>query len=127
MGASGWRYFVPYQPDIQQALQELREDVFKRGAFKKNYFTGSDYRESLEELEEMFEILDANQIREVDRESLRITRKFAFLGDDAIPTPGTIDEAMVATLQSGTHSIIDVVEIADLPWQEDGYGIYPIP
>jgi hypothetical protein len=43
------------------------------------------------------------------------------------PPPGTIDEAMVATLQSGTHSIIDVVEIADLPWQEDGYGIYPIP
>jgi hypothetical protein len=34
MGASGWRYFVPYQPDIQQALQELREDVFKRGEFE---------------------------------------------------------------------------------------------
>jgi len=33
MGASGWSYFVPYQPDIQKALQELREVVFQRGGY----------------------------------------------------------------------------------------------
>ncbi|MGI5170408.1 hypothetical protein ACQEU3_39265 [Spirillospora sp. CA-253888] len=29
MGASGWEYFVPYQEDLQQALQELRDQVFQ--------------------------------------------------------------------------------------------------
>ena len=28
MGASEWVYFVPYQVDIEQALQELRAQVF---------------------------------------------------------------------------------------------------
>jgi hypothetical protein len=28
MGASGWFYFVPYQQDTKQALQELRQLVF---------------------------------------------------------------------------------------------------
>jgi hypothetical protein len=35
MGASGWSYFVPYQSDIEQALQELRQAVFERGAYYK--------------------------------------------------------------------------------------------
>jgi hypothetical protein len=35
MGASGWYYFVPFDPDPQAALQRLREDVFRRG----QYFT----------------------------------------------------------------------------------------
>jgi len=33
MGASGWQHFVPYEPDLDLALQHLREDVFRRGAF----------------------------------------------------------------------------------------------
>ncbi len=36
MGASGWSYFVPYQRDIQKALDELRERVFQSG----DYFGG---------------------------------------------------------------------------------------
>lgn len=36
MGASGWSYFVPYQGDIQKALDELRERVFQSG----DYFGG---------------------------------------------------------------------------------------
>ena len=34
MGATGWDYFVPYQPDISAALQRLREDVFARGDYE---------------------------------------------------------------------------------------------
>jgi hypothetical protein len=117
MGASGWRYFVPYQPDIQQALQELREDVFKRGEFEQNYTTGSYFREYLAEWEDVYE---------ADSKSLAILRKFAALGDDEIPIPKTIDEAIAATLESTTHSIIDVSEVTELPWEEEGYGIYPI-
>jgi protein tyrosine phosphatase len=38
MGASGWVYFVPFQVDIAKALQQLREEVFRRGDyFKPDY------------------------------------------------------------------------------------------
>jgi hypothetical protein len=33
MGATGWTYFVAYQPDAERALQELRKDVFTRRAY----------------------------------------------------------------------------------------------
>ncbi len=33
MGASGWEYYVPYQPDLQAALQELRHRVFETGDY----------------------------------------------------------------------------------------------
>ena len=34
MGASGWKYFVPYQADIGKAFMELRAEVFARGEQK---------------------------------------------------------------------------------------------
>lgn len=40
MGASGWTYFVPYQPDIAAALAALRADVFA----KKTFYTGHKKR-----------------------------------------------------------------------------------
>ncbi|MEU9509407.1 hypothetical protein AB0D32_24365 [Micromonospora sp. NPDC048170] len=33
MGASGWRYFVAYQPDLDAALDDLRDKVFAEGAY----------------------------------------------------------------------------------------------
>ena len=33
MGAVSWDYVVPYQRDIAQALQQLRQQVFASGAF----------------------------------------------------------------------------------------------
>lgn len=39
MGASGWSYFVPYEPDIAQALGKLRESVFRSGTFYTPMFT----------------------------------------------------------------------------------------
>jgi len=33
MGASEWRYFVPYQEDLHQALQDLRRQVFSTGKY----------------------------------------------------------------------------------------------
>jgi hypothetical protein len=35
MGASGWKYFVPYQADIGQALLDLRNEVFRSGQYYK--------------------------------------------------------------------------------------------
>jgi hypothetical protein len=33
MGASSWRYYTSHRPDPEQALQELRRDVFARGEY----------------------------------------------------------------------------------------------
>jgi hypothetical protein len=35
MGSSGWSYFTPYQEDIAQALQELRQRVFEAGEYQQ--------------------------------------------------------------------------------------------
>jgi hypothetical protein len=33
VGASGWDYYVAYQPDLQEALDELRRHVFEAGDY----------------------------------------------------------------------------------------------
>jgi hypothetical protein len=33
LGASGWSYYVPYQPNLQAALQELRQRLFQTGDY----------------------------------------------------------------------------------------------
>ncbi len=33
MGASGWSYFVPYDPDPNRALEALRWKVFRAGDY----------------------------------------------------------------------------------------------
>ena len=33
MGASSWRYYTSHQPDPEEALQQLRRDVFARGEY----------------------------------------------------------------------------------------------
>lgn len=33
MGASGWQYTVPYESDLQVALDRLREETFRRGDY----------------------------------------------------------------------------------------------
>lgn len=33
MSGTAWRYFVPYQPDYQAALEALRAETFARGAY----------------------------------------------------------------------------------------------
>jgi len=33
VGASGWSYYVPYQPNLQSALDELRRHVFETGDY----------------------------------------------------------------------------------------------
>jgi hypothetical protein len=33
MGATPWHYFIPWQADMNRALQQLREDVFRQGQY----------------------------------------------------------------------------------------------
>ena len=42
MAATGWSYYVPYQPDIAAALGSLRNDVFRRGDYSRPGYLGGD-------------------------------------------------------------------------------------
>lgn len=46
MGAEPWYYFVPYQKDINKALQELRQQEFLAG----RYYPASDFQQKMEDL-----------------------------------------------------------------------------
>jgi hypothetical protein len=52
MGASGWEYLVPYQADLQAALDELRRQVFESGDYISPVTWGLPAPESVEALVE---------------------------------------------------------------------------
>jgi hypothetical protein len=53
MGASGWSYYTPYQQDIAQALQELRQRVFEAGDYQQYWLYNEVPDEVFEELDEL--------------------------------------------------------------------------
>jgi len=53
MGAEPWSYFVPYEPNIQSALDKLRQQEFAAGRFR-----GSELNPAT--IEEAFENMDAD-------------------------------------------------------------------
>jgi len=102
MGASGWDSFVPYQSDINEALQGLRERVFQGG----HYYL----RRSLDLRPEDF----ANAPKEVqERVPQWIEREKSY------KPPTTIEELIDWNGEEGTHSILDIDTIATSP----GFGI----
>jgi hypothetical protein len=58
MGAEPWDYFVPYEDDIQAALEKLREREFRAGRFH-----GSEFRPA--SIEEAREVADADGTRSI--------------------------------------------------------------
>lgn len=44
MGATGWRYFTPYQADIDAALQALRQRVFENDEYERPMLDDADPR-----------------------------------------------------------------------------------
>lgn len=53
MGAEPWEYFVPYQANVEQALQSLREREFQAGRFR-----GAE--EGPSSIDEALEMMDAD-------------------------------------------------------------------
>ena len=137
MGASGWTYFVPYQDDAEQALRELRADVFAKRAYSlPGDILKSGRTEaiaalgpSLPQLSKMLAMSKAlNQAMkdigadtaDADRESQkmeRFLRKVEKVGaakaaQEALgadkPAPASIEEALEQAGEMGTHSILDI-------------------
>ncbi len=88
MGASGWSYFVPYQPDLNAALRRVQEAVFRSG----DYFRPAKYYRQM---------LERGAISK-DRFYELVQRA----GDDT--RPASMQELIDIRGTQGTHSIIDM-------------------
>lgn len=118
MGASGWSYFVPYQPDISQALQDLREKVFEEG----DYFSVGDLFDMVQEdLKSELEFYKQDN-PEIYDEMLKNVQPL--LEIDATQPPKTIEEVLLRNQPDGTHSILDVDRIT---MQPDFMSVSPLP
>lgn len=98
MGASGWSYIVPFQEDINQALQELRQQEFAAG----KYYRPGTFIEMA---------LNRNIVAADEREQLEAALKSL----NALPAPLTIEELFEQNGESGTHSIIDIFSVSAAP------------
>jgi hypothetical protein len=105
MGASGWQHFVPYQEDINAALQQIRQTVFTEGSYYKvdhsewRGMTEQEIRQRLNDLRpEIAEVAysDWQQIKRLSE-------------------PDTIDKLLEWNRESGTHSILDVTSVSHEP------------
>lgn len=144
MGATNWRYYTPYRPDPEDALQALRQEVFARGDYVN--LTGSIENQLRETYRRFGEDPDSPAVQARINEALRLQHSID-TGDDtglsrsergftrrarmfgwlarllgAAPPPpprngpfNTIEELLEAAEESGTHSILDIEHTAPRP------------
>ncbi len=111
MGASSWSYYIPYQQDIAQALQELRQRVFEAGDYNRLWLY-------LEVPEEAFDALDEISWTGTDQQLVEelaqvLAEKQIHV---ALPKPPqTIKEAEERSDAQGTQSVLDIERIASQP------------
>ena len=107
MGASSWTYLTPYQANIQEALQGLRQVIFQQGA----YYTEEAFINAIDE-EEVSKGLSP-EYAQVFRQALQDLRS-----EPQPSSPQTIDELLERNAESGTHSILDIDTVSETP----GFG-----
>lgn len=102
MAASGWSYFVPYQPDVQQAFKELCEQVFREGKYEsltlEQFKYEQDYRKQA--LEDEYSLDDTEYYEEAINNP--------FFTQDASKPPQSIEELLIRNEPDGTHTILDM-------------------
>ncbi|MEL6269615.1 MAG: hypothetical protein AAFV33_27075 [Chloroflexota bacterium] len=99
MGASQFYHFVPYQEDINAALQKLRQDVFASGNYHK--VDHSEWRNKTEEeiLRQLGGDVASGMNRSIYLDWLEIKN---------LPEPDTIERLLDWNGEEGTHSILDM-------------------
>jgi hypothetical protein len=113
MGASGWSYFVPYQKDINRALQDLKDEVFKRGQYEKPFeFDVNELERQREFLASIYRTLPEGLLRE---QSMRFLDLAGAAAKHQRPRrkPKTIKQLLEQSEENGTHSILDIERVAD--------------
>jgi hypothetical protein len=104
MGASGWRYYAPYQSDINQALQELRNAVFESG----DYYTDAAFAEAMDE-DEVAKYLPPDFVDQFKAALHSLRSK------SNSQKPSSIAELLEMNGESGTHCILDIEGISSEP------------
>jgi hypothetical protein len=113
MGATGWAYFVPYQEDIGQALEELKEAVFREGRYEKPREPTSD------ELVRAKSYL-ASLSPDPEKTRRELDGLLALSGALKKPqqntrAPKTIRQLLAMCGEQGTHSILDIEGLSPTP------------
>ncbi len=147
MGATSWRYYTPYCPDPEAALQVLRTDVFARGEYAdptgpleatlrqtaRRLGQDPDSPEVRAEIENAVRVQravrtgDMSGLSRADRALVRRLQAVGQLADrlgsprPAIggSRPGSIAELLERAAECGTHSVLDIEHVATRP----GFGI----
>lgn len=137
MGATGWQYFVPYQPDMDRVLGDLRRDVLARGGYEEpavdlDFLDESGFFEADEESrEQMMAEFTLEPLRwAIERFGIDGLRGWleAHQRSPDLRGPGARSmaelEAVRCVSTDGTHSILDIGGVS--PDRADG-AIYPLP
>jgi hypothetical protein len=99
MGASQWAYAVPYQPDINTALQDLRQKIFRSG----NYYTRAAFTQRL-----------LNEVPNLPV-SVRLRAQLSLWRLRRQPAPQSIEALIQINGEEGTHSILDIEAVSATP------------
>ena len=111
MGASGWSYFVPYQTDISKALQDLREAVFQKGEYYLRDVSENDL--SFDDVSPSG--LDLTEEERSDYLTILQGRQSLLEERETLPKPTSIETLLQWNAEEGTHSIIDIEQVAQAP------------
>lgn len=110
MGATTWNYFARHQADIEGALQSLREKVFKDGSYESGVVTPDQVRAAYEQL-----LAKTSDPASARQQIEQIMQQLQPLMPSASPKPKTIEELLEQRAESGTHSILDIQHVSDVP------------
>lgn len=107
MGASGWSYFVAYEPDIQHALDKLRAEVFQGGEYyvrpnSQEHKDEASFAQSIAKIPEE----DRNALLEMFRAEQRRVKPEVFT---------SIEQLREWNREEGTHSILDITTAVSEP------------
>jgi hypothetical protein len=117
VGASGWQYFTPYREDVAVALEDLRQRVFR----EKSY---GDPVLKTDFLEQLKANLPPEQLKAFEAQFAQHAELLKGMQGQQAEAE-TIDELLEMCAESGTHSILDIMQgISDGP----GFGTaFPMP
>lgn len=111
MGATGWIYQTPYDPDPEIALHDLRQRIFESGDYLKPgeiLRISNDHSLLPPMLPRFWVFLYAARAISAVIVALRWLARGG-------RGPRTIDEVLIDSRESGTHSILDIQGISDFP------------
>jgi len=114
MDATQWSYFVPHQPDISKALQQLRDHVFEQGQYEQPFgFDQNALESQLDYLAKKYQSLP-KAIRVHTDQFIQFARAVAKQHPPK-QSPESIKQLLEQCGTEGTHSILDIDRVSPEP------------